>query len=169
MMSYIAYYNYQVGGGGDGVKTVYIGSRFQRGHGIGSFLGGLLRGVLPYLKSGARFLSKEAFKTGINVIDDIENRGSGFREAVKERSKETIKNLKRRAGEKVGDLMLGSGYKNSKKKKKRQSVQKHSKKRKKSLKRLKNKKNKKVKKKTKSKKKKVNKKAKLRKVSDIFG
>ena len=127
-MSYITYYNYQVGGG-SGVKTVYIGSRFQRGHGIGSFLGGLLRGVLPYLKSGARFLSKQAFNTGINVIDDVENIGSSFREALKERSKETIKNLKRRAGEKVGDIMLGSGYKNSNKKKKRQSVKSCAKKR----------------------------------------
>lgn len=172
-MACVKYYNYQVGGGGFGVRNVFIGSRFQRGHGIGSFLGGLMRTVLPYLKSGARFLGKEAFKAGINIIDDVENKGVGFREAVNTHSKESFKNIKRRASKTVGDYMNGDGYKRSNKKRKSQSVKVRSKKSKKVLKRLNNKKKKNIKKKNTKKKtknkKKTNKKQKVRNITDIFG
>ena len=165
-MAYTTYNSYQVGGsGGLGVKNIYVGSRFQRGHGIGGFLGGLLRTVLPYLKSGARYVGKEAFKAGINVIDDIESKGANFNEAIKERSKESLKNIKRKATEKMGDIMQGRGYKRGNTKKKRQSVKKRTKRKKKPVKRLNSKKNKK---KTKNKRKSSNKQS-LRKITDIFG
>lgn len=50
---------------------VYKGAPYQRGHGIGSFLGGLFRTITPLLKSGARAVGKEALKTGMNVLGDV--------------------------------------------------------------------------------------------------
>ena len=53
--------------------NIFAGSRYQRGHGVGSFLGGLFRRVLPYLVRGARTLGKEALRAGVNIIEDVEN------------------------------------------------------------------------------------------------
>lgn len=89
---------------------VYVGAPYQRGHGIGSFLGGLFRRVLPYLSRGARAIGKEALRAGINVMEDVEN-NTPFKEALKNRVKESRGNLKRKAEEKLSKLMKGSGYK----------------------------------------------------------
>ena len=56
MSYYTAYYSDQVGGR---IGKVYIGNSTQRGHGIGSFLGGLYRAVLPLFKSGVKAIGKE--------------------------------------------------------------------------------------------------------------
>ena len=112
MSHYITYYNNQISGGGNqGIRNVYVGSRYQRGSGIGGFLKGLFRVTLPYIKSAARFIGKEAFKTGINVIDDIESKGANFHEAIKYRSKESLNNLKRKATEKMVGKMHGCCFK----------------------------------------------------------
>jgi len=37
-----------------GIPRVFVGSSYQRGHGIGSFLGGLFRKILYYLNKDAR-------------------------------------------------------------------------------------------------------------------
>jgi len=50
--------------------------------GIGSFLGGLFRKILPYLGKGARAIGKEALRAGINVIEDVEN-NTPLKEAMK--------------------------------------------------------------------------------------
>lgn len=97
-------------GRGGGIPRVFVGSSYQRGHGIGSFLGGLFRRVLPYLSKGLRAVGKEALRAGINVIDDVGN-NTPLREAVKNRFTETKGNLKRKAEEKIKNLMKGSGYK----------------------------------------------------------
>jgi len=95
---------------GGGIPRVYVGAPYQRGHGIGSFLGGLFRKVLPFLHRGARAVSKEALRAGINVIEDVEN-DVPLKEALKSRFKESRTNLKRKAKEKITNLMTGSGYK----------------------------------------------------------
>lgn len=111
-MEYEAYYDdIQSGGGrGGGIPRVFIGSPYQRGHGIGSFLGGLFRKILPYLSRGARVVGKEALRAGLNVMEDVEN-NTPIKEALKTRLKESGGNLKRKAGEKINSLMTGSGYK----------------------------------------------------------
>lgn len=113
-MEYEAYYdddNIQSGGNrGGGIPRVFIGSSYQRGHGIGSFLGGLFRKILPYLSRGARVVGKEALRAGLNVIEDVEN-NTPMKEALKTRLKESRGNLKRKAEEKINSLMTGSGYK----------------------------------------------------------
>lgn len=108
MAQYIDHYEAQLGGGG--MDNFYRGARHQRGHGIGSFLGGLFRRILPLFTSGARAVGKEALRTGMNVINDMQN-NTPFKQALKTRAKESGRNLQKKAEEKLDKLMHGSGYK----------------------------------------------------------
>ena len=109
MSHYVRYYDEQIGGGG--VRNVFAGSTFQRGRGVGAWLGGLFRRILPYVTSGAKALGKETLRAGIKVVDDVANSGVNFKEAVKSRAKESGRNLKRKAADKISEIMKGSGYK----------------------------------------------------------
>lgn len=97
---------------GSGMGDIYSGPIYQKGYGIGSFLGGLFRSVLPLLKRGGVALGKEVLNSGANFIRDVENNVSA-RQAFNTRSRETLENLKRKA-------MYGEGYKTGRKHKKRQ-------------------------------------------------
>lgn len=79
---------------------------YQKGHGIGSFLGGLFRCVFPLLKSGSSALGSELLKSGANIISDI-SKNEDVESTIKKRGKETINNLSKL----MGDKMFGSGYK----------------------------------------------------------
>lgn len=117
MAHYDGYLDMQTGGartGYGGVSQVYIGSPYQRGHGIGSFLGGLFRRIIPLLKQGARAVGKEALRAGVTVASDIMDNGIQPREAFKTRLRESGANLTRKAEEKISSLMSGSGYKAAK-------------------------------------------------------
>lgn len=112
-MDYYSVYHDELqngGGRGGGIPRVFVGSPYQRGHGIGSFLGGLFRRVLPYLGKAVRAVGKEALRAGVNVIEDVEN-NTPFKIAVKQRFEESRDKLKRKAKEKISSLMKGSGYK----------------------------------------------------------
>ena len=126
MSHYTAYYTDQVGGR---VSRVYIGNPTQRGHGIGSFLGGLCRAVLPLFKSGVKEIGKETLRSGFNILEDLANKNITIREALKNRGNETADNLKRKALEKIDKMMTGSGYQKRRITKKGQSVKKHTRKR----------------------------------------
>ena len=83
MSYYIFYYEDQIG---DGVRNVFAGSTYQRGRGVGAWLGGLMRKILPYFAKGAKAVGKEAVRTGLNVFDDVANNGVQFKEAVNTRA-----------------------------------------------------------------------------------
>lgn len=100
---YTAYYLNQAGSGFGGV---YTSGLYQKGHGIGSFLGGLFRCVFPLLKSGSAAVGTELLKSGANIISDI-GRNEPVERVIKSRGKEAINNLSKLVGEK----MFGSGYK----------------------------------------------------------
>lgn len=100
-------YGYQRGGS-YGVRNVFVGSRFQRGSGIGSFLGGLFRGSLPYLGRGLRAVGREVLSGGINVLHDLDDEKTNLKESVKNRYRETRDNLERKAKEKIMSMMTGS-------------------------------------------------------------
>lgn len=104
---YEHYYAHQAG---SGVGIVYKGVPFQRGHGIGSFLGGLFRSVIPLLSSGFRAVGKETLDAGIGLLSDMVN-SRPMESSIKSRFKEASTNLKRKADEKIDSLMSGSGYK----------------------------------------------------------
>ena len=73
------YYIYQAGGGGGsggGVGPIYSVPAFvQRGHGLGSLLGGLFRSIRPLFFSGLRTagkaLGRVALRTGGKILTDI--------------------------------------------------------------------------------------------------
>lgn len=107
MCPYHHYYSHQAG---TGVGIVYRGVPHQRGHGIGSFLGGLFRSVFPLLKSGAKAIGSEALNAGMGLLTDVIN-ARPLDESVKTQLKNVSANLKRRADNKIDSMMSGSGYK----------------------------------------------------------
>ena len=79
---YEDYYTRQSGG----EVPVFYGARTQRGHGLGSILGGLFRRALLFLSSGAKILDQKA----MNVASDMTD-GKSFQDSAKSRLKEGIK------------------------------------------------------------------------------
>lgn len=110
MSHYIQYYEDQVGEG-RGVRHVFSGATYQRGSGIGSFLGSIFRKIVPYIAKGAKAVGKEAVRTGLNVFDDVANNGANLKESFNDRLRESGKNLQRKAVNKLTEMMEGSGYK----------------------------------------------------------
>lgn len=104
------YQQYYINQAGNGIGAIYRGAPYQRGHGIGSFLGGIFRSILPLFKTGARVVGKEALRTGANILGDlVENKSA--KEVLQNRLQEAGKNLKRKANSKLEQMMTGSGYK----------------------------------------------------------
>jgi len=103
---YLAYYRHQLG---HGITSVYQGAPYQRGHGIGSFLGGLFRTITPLLKSGATALGKEALRHGIGFLGDIAGGTTLPREAAGARFKQFTDTLKRKADSKLDRVLSGGG------------------------------------------------------------
>ncbi|KAG8239653.1 hypothetical protein J437_LFUL019351 [Ladona fulva] len=97
-------------GAGMGVTNVYDGAHYQRGHGIGSFLGGIFRAALPILSKGAKAIGEETMHTGFNLMRDVAQ-NKPIRDSVLRRLDEAGDNLKRKAVNSIGELMKGSGYK----------------------------------------------------------
>src|SRR5215468_1693102 len=104
---YLAYYRQQQLG--HGITSVYRGAAYQRGHGIGSFLGGLLRTISPLLKSGASTVGKEALRTGVGFLGDIAAGTVRPRHAAGTRFKEFTDTLKRKADAKMDRVLSGGG------------------------------------------------------------
>ena len=66
-MNYSEYYARQAGG----ALPYFAGAQYQRGHGLGSLFGGLLRSSKPLIKRGDVALGKGALKTGVRIADDV--------------------------------------------------------------------------------------------------
>jgi hypothetical protein len=71
------YYIHQDGRGewfrvNDVIGPVYARASFkQRGHGIGSFLAGLLRFFRPIFVSGAKAVGRESLRPGVKILSDF--------------------------------------------------------------------------------------------------
>jgi len=81
---------------------VFVGARFQKGHGLGSILSGLFRRVLPFLKANSRNFAHNLIDTGLNVAQDVFDNGKKLADSLKERVPEGIKRT-------VQDLKFQSG------------------------------------------------------------
>ena len=79
-MNYNDYYARQAGGS----LPYFAGAQYQRGHGLGSLFGGLLRSAMPLLKRGAMALGKGALKTGVRIAGDVLS-GQNIKTAAKRR------------------------------------------------------------------------------------
>lgn len=111
------YMNQATQSGGGGFDSFYSGPVYQRGGGqrgagIGSFLSGLFRTLLPILKRGSIAVGKEILNSGTNFINDVSHNANP-RTAFNTRAQEAITTLKRKA-------MHGEGYKAAKTNRKRQ-------------------------------------------------
>lgn len=115
MAHYLEYYENQVGGGAvsrySRFGRVYVGAPYQQGHGIGAFLGGLFRQIMPIFGRAAKAVGKEALSAGMNVVGDVASRQIPLRESLENRLTESGLRLKRKATEKLDQIMRGSGYK----------------------------------------------------------
>jgi len=88
---------------------VFVGARYQRGHGLGSILSGLVRRIiLPFFRANGRTIASKAIKTGVQVANDVAQ-GKSFKESAKRRIPAGIKE----AVEKI-DSQTGSGTSKSK-------------------------------------------------------
>ena len=84
---YEEYYSRQNGG----EIPVFAGRRFQRGHGLGSILGGFFRRlVLPFFKTHGKRMLANAVKTGMEVADDVLE-GKSVKDSAKSRIPAGIK------------------------------------------------------------------------------
>jgi len=84
---YEEYYSRQNGG----EIPVFVGRKFQRGHGLGSILGGFVRRlVLPFFQAHGKRMLKNAAKTGLEVAGDVME-GRSFGDSVKSRIPAGIK------------------------------------------------------------------------------
>ena len=87
---YLRYYRDQVGG----ELPHFRGTVYQRGNGLGSLFGSIVRGVTPllkhipkWLKSGAKVVGKQAVKTGAELWKDYQA-GEDMSTASKKRFRE---------------------------------------------------------------------------------
>lgn len=89
MSLYLEYYKNQAGGGVveryNRFGRIFVGVPHQRGHGIGAFLGGLFRQVMPILGRAARAVGRKALNAGMNVVGDVASRQIPLREALENR------------------------------------------------------------------------------------
>ena len=84
---YDDYYRRQSGG----EIPVFIGRRYQRGHGIGSLLGGLFRRfVMPFVRDNAKKVGANLLRTGMNIAGDVMS-GRNLKESAKEHVSRGIK------------------------------------------------------------------------------
>lgn len=96
---YVDYYTRQQRGGD---IAAFAGSRYQRGHGIGSVLSGLFRRVFPFLRANAKNVGMNMLKTGMNIADDMIG-GKKFSESSKKRIPEGIKDVAQNLKWQTGD------------------------------------------------------------------
>lgn len=96
---------------GNGALPAYGGRGRQRGHGLGSLIGGLLRGAVPLLstigRSAAKSAGKALLSTGAGVLADVVA-GKGFKKSVVRRSKATGKQLLKRAASSAQGYIKGT-------------------------------------------------------------
>jgi hypothetical protein len=93
---------YYVNQAGSGVGAIYSGPLFQKGYGIGSFLGGLFRAVIPFFKSRGLAVGKQLFKTGVDVLSDMQQNQS-FKNSLSNRKSDILHNVK-------DAVISGKGY-----------------------------------------------------------
>ena len=84
-MNYNDYYARQAGG----ALPYFAGAQYQRGHGLGSLFGSLLRSAMPLIKRGAVALGKGALKTGDRIAGDVLS-GQNIKTAAKRRVTDAV-------------------------------------------------------------------------------
>jgi hypothetical protein len=85
---------------GHGILPAYGGVARQKGHGLGSLIGGLLRSAVPLISTIGRKVAKTAgsalLSTGAGVLSDV-IAGKNFKTSVKSRAKQAGQQALKRA------------------------------------------------------------------------
>ena len=122
-MNYNEYYARQAGG----ALPYFAGAQYQRGQGLGSLFGGLLRSAMSLIKRGAVALGKGALKTGVRIADDVMS-GQSIKRASKRRVADAGRNLMRgllapgvRARKRIKRALAKKGVTLAKRRRKRQT------------------------------------------------
>ena len=102
--AYEAFFCQQAGHG----LPVFIGSRSQRGRGLGSFLSSIGRMVLPIFKTGGKALLREGAMTGLRVAKDALD-GRNVNESFKDHARDAGKRLLHGAVDHLAGNQSGSG------------------------------------------------------------
>lgn len=97
---YIDYYMRQQNGGGE--MPSFMGSRFQRGHGLGSMIASLFRRVIPFLRANAKTIGSTVLRTGMHIADDV-LQGKKFVESAKQHVPEGIKDARQKINWQTGE------------------------------------------------------------------
>lgn len=107
------YEDFYCGQSGQGIP-VFVGSRNQRGHGIGSFFSGLGRMVLPWLRTGGKALLREGVSTGLKVANEALS-GRNVGESLREHTRTAGQRLLQQAAEHVSGDQSGNGFRRKRK------------------------------------------------------
>lgn len=84
----------------------FQGTYTQRGHGIGSFLKGLLKAVLPVAQQAGKRIARQAVRTGANTLTDFIDGNDGDtykpprRAPVRRRRRQPVRRTQRGRGQK---------------------------------------------------------------------
>jgi hypothetical protein len=76
-------YNYYLHQAGNGISTIYSAPIYQQGRGVGDWLAKIYRSVIPYVKKGVKKVSREFLRSGLNVIEDLDNETSSLKQSLK--------------------------------------------------------------------------------------
>jgi hypothetical protein len=93
---------YYINQAGSGVGSIYSGPLYVKGYGIGSWLGGLFRAVVPFIKSRGMSVGKQLLKTGVDVLSDVQQNKT-FKESLKDRRGDIFENM-------TEAIMKGKGF-----------------------------------------------------------
>ena len=93
---------YGIGQTGHGM-TYFHGSPHQRGSGLGSLFGGLIRAIMPAAKSALKAVGREAIRTGIGVASDA-LAGQNVAQSFETRGRQAASTLLNKAGHKVNQM-----------------------------------------------------------------
>lgn len=96
--------DYYLNQAGQGFSGIYSGVPWQRGTGIGSWLGGLFRAVVPLLKKGGIAITREVARGASNLLNDLTDE-KGFKESIKTRGEEVLSGVSNAV-----KTITGSGY-----------------------------------------------------------
>lgn len=84
----------------------FQGSRYQRGHGWGSFLGRVYKLIKPALISAGKYMGRQAIDTGIGIGRDFLD-GQKIGESLKSRTKQKGTEIMNKFEEKVTQAGMG--------------------------------------------------------------
>ena len=107
------FYGQQASQSGHGIQG-FEGTAYQRGGGLGNFLGRIFRSIMPVVKSvgkkAAKAIGKEALTAGAHIVSDV-SRGRNIKASAKVRGRQALANLADQTSQNLKQKGNGMGRK----------------------------------------------------------